>query len=59
MTTTCEMATTEPLLTGRFGRLLAMVFGSGLSMYLLTSVVPLYLAANGSGGVGAGCPPPR
>lgn len=54
MTTTCEMATTEPLLTGHFGRLLAMVFGSGLSMYLLTSVVPLYLAANGSGGVGAG-----
>ncbi|MFF0340245.1 MFS transporter [Kribbella sp. NPDC004875] len=31
-----------------------MVFGSGLSMYLLTSVVPLYLAANGSGGIGAG-----
>ncbi|TDW17018.1 MFS transporter [Kribbella kalugense] len=54
MTTICEIATTEPLLTGRFGRLLAMVFGSGLSMYLLTSVVPLYLAANGSGGVGAG-----
>jgi MFS family permease len=31
-----------------------MVFGSGLSMYLLTSVVPLYLAANGAGGIGAG-----
>ncbi|HEY9338779.1 MAG TPA: MFS transporter [Kribbella sp.] len=31
-----------------------MVFGSGLSMYLLTSVVPMYLAAHGSGGVGAG-----
>lgn len=31
-----------------------MVFGSGLSMYLLTSVVPLYLAASGSGGIGAG-----
>jgi MFS family permease len=54
MTTTCEMPTTEPLLTSQFGRLLAMVFGSGLSMYLLTSVVPLYLAAHGSGGVGAG-----
>jgi MFS family permease len=34
--------------------LLVMVFGSGLSMYLLTSVVPLYLAANGAGGIGAG-----
>ncbi|MER7248329.1 MFS transporter [Kribbella sp. NPDC000426] len=56
MATTCEIAipTTERLLTSQFGRLLAMVFGSGLSMYLLTSVVPLYLAANGSGGVGAG-----
>ena len=42
------------LLTPRFSKLLMMVFGSGLSMYLLTSVVPLYLAANGSGGVGAG-----
>ncbi|WP_405069241.1 MFS transporter [Kribbella sp. NBC_01510] len=59
MTTTCEIptvqvATAERLVTGRFGRLLVMVFGSGLSMYLLTSVVPLYLAANGSGGIGAG-----
>src|SRR4051812_30458030 len=44
----------ERLLSGRFVRLLVMVFGSGLSMYLLTSVVPLYLAANGSGGIGAG-----
>ena len=41
-------------MTAQFAQLLAMVFGSGLSMYLLTSVVPLYLAANGSGGVGAG-----
>ncbi|MGY4770475.1 MFS transporter [Kribbella sp. CWNU-51] len=59
MTTACEIptvqvATVERLVTGQFGRLLAMVFGSGLSMYLLTSVVPLYLAANGSGGIGAG-----
>jgi MFS family permease len=44
----------QPLLTRQFGRLLVLVFGSGLSMYLLTSVVPLYLAANGSGGIGAG-----
>ena len=59
MTTACEIptvqvATVERLVTGQFGRLLVMVFGSGLSMYLLTSVVPLYLAANGSGGIGAG-----
>ena len=59
MTTACEIPTVQVvaadrLLTSQFGRLLAMVFGSGLSMYLLTSVVPLYLAANGSGGVGAG-----
>ena len=59
MTTACEFptvqVTTAPrLVTGQFGRLLVMVFGSGLSMYLLTSVVPLYLAANGSGGIGAG-----
>jgi MFS family permease len=59
MTTACEiptvqLATVERLVSGRFGRLLVMVFGSGLSMYLLTSVVPLYLAANGSGGIGAG-----
>ncbi|MEU4391292.1 MFS transporter [Kribbella sp. NPDC023855] len=59
----CELPTPTPsplavpaerLVTPRFARLLVMVFGSGLSMYLLTSVVPLYLAANGSGGVGAG-----
>jgi MFS family permease len=59
MTTACEIPTVqvaaaERLVTGRFGRLLVMVFGSGLSMYLLTSVVPLYLSANGSGGIGAG-----
>src|SRR5918992_6041745 len=59
MTTACEIPTVHVsaaprLLTGQFGRLLVMVFGSGLSMYLLTSVVPLYLAANGSGGIGAG-----
>jgi MFS family permease len=42
------------LVTPQFARLLVMVFGSGLSMYLLTSVVPLYLAASGSGGIGAG-----
>ncbi|MEV4260912.1 MFS transporter [Kribbella sp. NPDC049584] len=59
MTTACEIPTVQVvaadrLLTSQFARLLAMVFGSGLSMYLLTSVVPLYLAANGSGGVGAG-----
>jgi len=55
MTTTCEIpTTTDRVLTRQFGRLLVMVFGSGLSMYLLTSVVPLYLAANGSGGIGAG-----
>ena len=41
-------------MTPQFARLLVMVFGSGLSMYLLTSVVPLYLAASGSGGIGAG-----
>ena len=44
----------ERLVTPQFGRFLVMVFGSGLSMYLLTSVVPLYLAASGSGGIGAG-----
>src|SRR5690349_4452740 len=59
MTTACEIprvqvVAADRLLTSQFVRLLAMVFGSGLSMYLLTSVVPLYLAANGSGGVGAG-----
>jgi MFS family permease len=59
MTTICEVPTvaapTAPrLLTGQFGRLLFTVFGSALSMYLLTSVVPLYLAASGSGGIGAG-----
>ncbi|ADB35053.1 major facilitator superfamily MFS_1 [Kribbella flavida DSM 17836] len=45
---------TGRLVTPRFARLLVMTFGSGLSMYLLTSVVPVYLAANGSGGIGAG-----
>ncbi|TDO49266.1 putative MFS family arabinose efflux permease [Kribbella sp. VKM Ac-2527] len=59
MSSVCEVpAATTPvitrLVTAQFAQLLAMVFGSGLSMYLLTSVVPLYLAANGSGGVGAG-----
>jgi MFS family permease len=44
----------ERLVTPQFARLLLMTFGSGLSMYLLTSVVPLYLAANGAGGIGAG-----
>lgn len=64
---TCEVAPVAPvqsalsvvpaperLVTGQFARLLVTVFGSGLSMYLLTSVVPLYLAASGSGGIGAG-----
>ncbi|MFI5690388.1 MFS transporter [Kribbella sp. NPDC051586] len=59
MTAACEIPTVQVashgrLLNSQFVRLLAMVFGSGLSMYLLTSVVPLYLAANGSGGMGAG-----
>ncbi|WP_433162290.1 MFS transporter [Kribbella sp. CA-247076] len=59
MTTICELPTvhvpsTPRLLSGSFGRLLVTVFGSSLSMYLLTSVVPLYLAASGSGGIGAG-----
>ncbi|WP_020392584.1 MFS transporter [Kribbella catacumbae] len=55
---TCELPATTVLLprlvTPQFARLLVVVFGSGLSMYLLTSVVPLYLAASGSGGIGAG-----
>ncbi|HZX02627.1 MFS transporter [Kribbella sp.] len=51
--TVCEIPTVR-LVDTRFAKLLAMVFGSGLSMYLLTSVVPLYLAANGAGGIGAG-----
>ncbi|TCM41920.1 MFS transporter [Kribbella sp. VKM Ac-2568] len=53
----CEiqtLGTADRLVTPQFARLLVMVFGSGLSMYLLTSVVPLYLAASGSGGIGAG-----
>lgn len=56
MTTACEIPTiaVDRLLSSQFTRLLVMVFGSGLSMYLLTSVVPLYLAANGAGGIGAG-----
>ncbi|GAB2552080.1 MFS transporter [Kribbella endophytica] len=44
----------DRLVTAQFVRLLLVTFGSGLSMYLLTSVVPLYLAASGSGGIGAG-----
>ncbi|TDO68098.1 putative MFS family arabinose efflux permease [Kribbella sp. VKM Ac-2571] len=56
MASVCEVPTVRvsPLLSRQFVRLLVMVFGSGLSMYLLTSVVPMYLAANGAGGVGAG-----
>ncbi|MEV6270186.1 MFS transporter [Kribbella sp. NPDC051936] len=56
MTSVCEVpaVAVERLLSSQFVRLLVMVFGSGLSMYLLTSAVPMYLAANGSGGVGAG-----
>jgi MFS family permease len=59
MSTACETfpvqtAVAGRLLSSQFVRLLVMVFGSGLSMYLLTSVVPLYLAANGAGGIGAG-----
>lgn len=53
MTAVCEIPTAR-LVDTSFAKLLAMVFGSGLSMYLLTSVVPLYLAANGAGGIGAG-----
>ncbi len=56
--TTCELQVPivqlPRLVTPAFARLLVVVFGSGLSMYLLTSVVPLYLAASGSGGIGAG-----
>ncbi len=44
----------DRLVSAQFARLLLVTFGSGLSMYLLTSVVPLYLAASGSGGIGAG-----
>ncbi|MFB6721919.1 MFS transporter [Kribbella sp. NPDC056345] len=51
--TTCDVPV-QPLIDARFTRLLVMVLGSGLSMYLLTSVVPLYLAANGSAGIGPG-----
>jgi MFS family permease len=57
MTTACEpiqLPVAGRLLNGQFVRVLVMVFGSGLSMYLLTSVIPLYLAANGAGGIGAG-----
>ncbi|GAA1584315.1 MULTISPECIES: MFS transporter [Kribbella] len=53
MTAICELPTAR-LVDTSFAKVLAMVFGSGLSMYLLTSVVPLYLAANGAGGIGAG-----
>ncbi|MET7277572.1 MFS transporter [Kribbella sp. NPDC005582] len=54
--TTCDVPIERaaPLIGGQFTRLLVMVLGSGLSMYLLTSVVPLYLAAHGSGGIGPG-----
>ncbi|MFF1816282.1 MFS transporter [Kribbella sp. NPDC058245] len=54
--TTCEVPVerSAPLLGRQFLRLLVIVLGSGLSMYLLTSVVPLYLAANGSAGLGPG-----
>ncbi|MFC9689716.1 MFS transporter [Kribbella sp. NPDC056951] len=45
---------TQRLLGARFIRLLVMATGSGLSMYLLTSVVPLYLAAHGSAAIGPG-----
>jgi predicted MFS family arabinose efflux permease len=54
MTTVCATPATAGLFSLQFAKVLAMVFGSGLSMYLLTSVVPLYLAANGAGGFGAG-----
>ena len=57
MTTACETTTvpvTDRLLDAQFVRLLALVFGSGPSIYLLASVVPLYLAAHGAGGIGAG-----
>src|SRR4051812_43033161 len=54
--TTCDVPISPavPLIGGQFSRLLVMVLGSGLSMYLLTSVVPLYLAAHGSAGMGPG-----
>ncbi len=54
--TTCDVPVeqAQPLIDARFTRLLVMVLGSGLSMYLLTSVIPLYLAANGSAGIGPG-----
>ncbi|WP_405062088.1 MFS transporter [Kribbella sp. NBC_01505] len=54
--TTCEVPVerSAPLIGGQFVRLLGIVLGSGLSMYLLTSVIPLYLAANGSAGLGPG-----
>lgn len=44
----------ERLFSPQLVRLLMAALGAGLSMYLLTSVVPLYLATSGSGGVGAG-----
>ncbi|MFC0628797.1 MFS transporter [Kribbella deserti] len=44
----------EKLFSPQLVRLLVAVLGSGLSMYLLTSVVPLYLATNGASGLGAG-----
>ncbi|GAB3946314.1 MFS transporter [Kribbella albertanoniae] len=44
----------RPLIDGQFARVLVICLGSGLSMYLLTSVIPLYLAANGSASIGPG-----
>src|SRR6266508_4660267 len=50
MTAACEPTPvlTERLLTPRFARLLVAAAGSGLSFYLLLSVVPLYVATSGS-----------
>ncbi|HEY3003565.1 MAG TPA: MFS transporter [Kribbellaceae bacterium] len=50
MTTACEPAPvlTERILSPRFARLLVAAAGSGLSFYLLLSVVPLYVATSGS-----------
>lgn len=43
-----------PILTRRVILLFATSFGAMTSFYLLLSVVPLYVATNGAGGVGAG-----
>jgi len=50
MTAACEPTPvlTERILTPRFARLLVAAAGSGLSFYLLLSVVPLYVATSGS-----------